>query len=55
MQMKCLKIGLDHTEFCAYQVRGAQTVQTFSQRVKPQTEKFFVLDEHSDIEYKYYL
>ena len=30
-------------------------VQTFSQRVKPQTTKFFVLDEHSHIEYMDYL
>ena len=30
-------------------------VQTFSQRVKPQTIKFLVLDEHSHIEYMDYL
>ena len=39
--MKCPKIGLDHTEFCTRQVSGAQIVQTFSQRAKPQTGKFF--------------
>ena len=52
---KCLKIGLSHTEFCAHQVRAPQVVQTFSKRVKPQTTKFLVLDEHSHIEYMYYL
>ena len=30
-------------------------MQTFSWRVKPLTEKFVVLDEHSYTEYKYYL
>ena len=30
-------------------------VQTFSQRVKHQTNKFFVLDEHSHIQYMDYL
>ena len=30
-------------------------VQTFSQRVKPQTTKFLALDEHSCIEYMDYL
>ena len=55
MQIKCLKIGLDHNEFCAHQVRGAQIVQTFSQRVKPQTGKFLVLDKRLHIEYMYYL
>ena len=30
-------------------------VQTFSQRVKPQTNKFLVLDEHLHIEYMDYL
>ena len=56
MQMKCLKIGLHHTEFCSHQVRGAQIVQTFSQRVKPQTGKFVVLeDEPLHIEYLHYL
>ena len=49
------KIGLNHTEFCTRQIRGLQIVQTFSLRVKPQTEKFLVLDEHSHIEYVYYL
>ena len=44
-----------HTEFCAHQVRGPQVVQTFSQRVKPQTNKFLVLDEHSHIDYMDYL
>ena len=44
-----------HTEFCAHQVRGLQVVQTFSQRVKPQTNKFLVLDEHSHIDYMDYL
>ena len=48
---ECLKIGLNHTEFGAHQVRGPQVVQTFSQRVKPQTNKFLVLDEHSHIDY----
>ena len=41
---------LSHTEFCA---RGPQIVQTFSWRVKPLTEKFVVLDEHSYTEFKY--
>ena len=49
------KIGLNHTEFCTRQVRGPQIVQTFSLGVKPQTENFLVLDEHSHIEYMYYL
>ena len=49
------KIGLNHTEFCTRQVRGPQIVQTFSLGVKPQTEKFLVLDEHSHIEYMDYL
>ena len=49
------KIGLNHTEFCTRQVRGPQIVQTCSLGVKPQTEKFLVLDEHSHIEYMYYL
>ena len=49
------KIGLDHTEFCTHQVCGPQIVQTFSLGVKPQIEKFLVLDEHSHIEYMYYL
>ena len=46
-----------HTEFCARQVRGPQIVQTFSylERVKPQTGKFLALDEHSHLEYMYYL
>ena len=52
---ECLKIGLNHTEFCAHQVRGPQIVQTFSQRVKPQTNKFLVLDERLHIEYMDYL
>ena len=43
------------SEFCAHQVRGPQIVQTVSQRVKPQTSKFLVLDEHSHIEYMDYL
>ena len=43
------KIGLNHTEFCMGQVRGPQIVQTFSLGVKPQTETFLVLDEHSHI------
>ena len=49
------KIGLNHTEFCMRQVRGPQIVQTFSLGVKPQTETFLVLDEHSHIEYMCYL
>ena len=49
------KIGLNHTEFCTRQVRGRQIVQTFSLGVKPQTEKFLVLDEHSHIDYMDYL
>ena len=49
------KIGLNHTEFCTCQVRGLQIVQTFPYEVKPKTEKFFVSDEHSHIEYMYYL
>ena len=49
------KIGLNHTEFCMRQVRGPQIVQTFSLGVKPQTEAFLVLDEHSHIEYMCYL
>ena len=49
MQMKFLKIGLHHTKFCAHHVRGAQIVQTISQRVKPETGKFLAL------EYMYYL
>ena len=44
-----------HIEVCARQVRGRQTVQTFSQRVKAQTDKFLVLDKRLDIEYMYYL
>ena len=44
-----------HTEFCAHQVRGPQIVQTFSQRVKPQANKFFVLDERLHIECMDYL
>ena len=40
----------DHNEFCAHQVPGPQIVQTFSQRVKPQTTTFFISDEHSHIE-----
>ena len=48
------KIGLNHTEFCTRQVRGPQIVQTFSLGVKPQTEKFLVLDEHLHTEYMYY-
>ena len=46
---ECLKIGLNHTEFCAHQVRGPQIVQTFSQRVRPRTTKPVVLDKHSHI------
>ena len=49
------KIGLNNTEFCTRQVRGPQIVQIFSLGVKPQTEKCLVLDEHSHIEYMYYL
>ena len=49
------KIGLNHTVFCTRQVRGPQIVQTFSLGVKPQTEKFLVLDKHSPIKYMYYL
>ena len=49
------KIGLKHTEFCTRQVRGPQILETFSLGVKPQTEKFLVLDEHSHIEYMYHL
>ena len=44
-----------HIEFCACQVCGPQIVQTFSQRVKPQTNKFLVLDERLHIEYMDYL
>ena len=55
MQFECLKIGLNQTESCACQVRGAQIVQTFSHQVKSLTEKFLELDEHSHIEYKHYL
>ena len=44
-----------HIEFCAHQVRGPQVEQTFSQQVKPQTNKFLVLDEHSHIDYMDYL
>ena len=51
MQFECLKIGLNQTEFCAHQVSSPQSVQTFSQRVKPQTNKFLVLDERLHIEY----
>ena len=40
-----------HIEVCAHQVRGPQIVQTFSPRVKSQTDKFSVLDERLDIEY----
>ena len=47
--------GLNHIEFCTLQVRDLQIVQTFPQQVKSLTEKFFVSDEHSHIEYKYYL
>ena len=54
-RIECLKIGLNHTEFCAHRVRGPQIVQTFSLGVKPQTEKFLVLDEHSHVEYMDYL
>ena len=35
--------------------RGPQIVRTFSLGVKPQTETFLVLDEHSHIEYMCYL
>ena len=49
------KIGLNHTEFCMRYVRGPQIVQTVSLGVKPQTETFLVLDEHSHIEYMCYL
>ena len=49
------KIGLNHTKFCMRQVRGPQIVQTFSLGVKPPTETFLVLDEHSHIDYMYYL
>ena len=49
------KIGLNHTEFCTRQVRGPQIVQTSSLGVKPQNEKFLVLNEHSHIEYMYYI
>ena len=47
--------SVNHTEFCAHQVRDPQIVKTFSQRVKPQTSNIFILDEHSHIEYMYYL
>ena len=43
------------TVFCARQVRGTQIVQTFSKRVKPQTDKFLVLNGHWHIEYMHYL
>ena len=46
---------LNHIEFCAHQVHGPQIVQTFSQRVKPQTNKVLVLDEGLHIEYMNYL
>ena len=55
MRTECLKIRLDHTQFCAHQVRGAQIVQTFLQRIKLQTGKFLVLDKRLHIEYMYYL
>ena len=44
-----------HTEFCAHQVCGPQIVQTFSQRVEPETNKFLVLDECLHIENMDYL
>ena len=47
--------SLNHTEFCAHLVHGPQIVQTFSKRVKPQTNKFLVLDERLHIEYMDYL
>ena len=50
-----VKITLNHTEFCAREVRGPQIVQTFSRRVNHLTEKFVALDKHSHTEYKYYL
>ena len=56
MQMNCLKSGLDHTEFCAHhQVRGPQIVQTFSQRVEPQTDNLLALFGHIHIDNMYYL
>ena len=55
MQIRCLKIGPDHTESCACQVRGSQIVQTFLWWVKPQTDKFLAPDEHLHIKYKYYI
>ena len=45
----------NHTDFCAHQVHGPQIVQTFSQRVKPQTNKVLVSDERLHIEYMDYL
>ena len=45
-----VKKMLNHTEFCAREVRGPQIVQTFPWRIKPLTEKFLVLNEHSHIE-----
>ena len=50
-----MKIGLNHTEFCAHQVHGPQIVQTFSQGVKLQTNKVLVLDERLHIEHMDYL
>ena len=52
---ECLKIGLNHTEFCAHQVHGPQIVQTFSQRVKPQSNKVLVSDERLHIKHMNYL
>ena len=49
---ECLKTGL---EFCARVKSVAHKLQTISQEVKPQTEKFLVSDEHSHIKYMYYL
>ena len=51
MQILCLKIGLDHTEFCAHQVGGAQIVQIFLMQVKSQTGNFLVSDKRLHIEY----
>ena len=38
---ECLKIGLNHTEFCAHQVRGPQVVQTFQSELNPKLPNFW--------------
>ena len=54
-QTECLKICLITLIFCAHQVHGPQIVQTFSKRVKPQTNKVLVSDERLHIEHMDYL